>query len=71
MYSSALGVFDLEKADLEDKSSLRAALKDAHTVFGVTNFHELMSKEREIQQGKNLADICKVNPRLLVQLQII
>ncbi|PVH77929.1 NmrA-like family protein [Cadophora sp. DSE1049] len=49
----------LLKADLDDKDSLRAALKDAHTVFAVTNWQEVLNKEREIQQGKNIADIAK------------
>ncbi|KAH8801727.1 hypothetical protein F5884DRAFT_847621 [Xylogone sp. PMI_703] len=34
-------------------------LKDAYAVFSVTNFIELMNKESEIQQGKNVADIAK------------
>jgi len=36
------------------------ALKDAYAVFAVTNFFESFSKEREIQQGKNVADVAKV-----------
>jgi hypothetical protein len=35
-------------------------LKDAYAVFAVTNWEELMNKEREIQQGKNIADVAKV-----------
>jgi hypothetical protein len=35
-------------------------MKGAYAVFSVTNFQELMSKERELQQGKNVADIAKV-----------
>ncbi|MCJ1258052.1 hypothetical protein MMC24_005881 [Lignoscripta atroalba] len=46
-------------ADLEDKSSLRAALKGAYAVFAVTNFWEKMSAEVEFQQGKNIADVSK------------
>ncbi|KAH9215858.1 hypothetical protein DL95DRAFT_363952 [Leptodontidium sp. 2 PMI_412] len=49
----------LSKADLDDKDSLRAALKDAHTVFAVTNWQEVLDKEKEIQQGKNIADVSK------------
>ncbi|KAK0124013.1 hypothetical protein ONS95_009000 [Cadophora gregata] len=49
----------LLKANLDDKESLRAAFKDAHTVFAVTNWQEVLDKEREIQQGKNIADIAK------------
>lgn len=35
-------------------------MKGAYAVFSVTDFQELMSKERELQQGKNVADIAKV-----------
>lgn len=47
------------KGDMDDKESLRLAIKDSHTVFLVTNFWEKCSKEIEVQQGKNVADICK------------
>ncbi|KAL2062732.1 hypothetical protein VTL71DRAFT_5804 [Oculimacula yallundae] len=49
----------LVKADLDDKDSLRAGLKNAHTVFAVTNWQEVLNKEKEIKQGKNIADIAK------------
>ncbi|KAE9364578.1 NAD(P)-binding protein [Stipitochalara longipes BDJ] len=49
----------LVKADLNDKTSLAHALKGAYAVFAVTNWHEIMNKEREIQQGKNVADVAK------------
>ena len=48
------------QADLDDKESLRLVVKDAYAVFAVTNWHEVMNKEREIQQGKNIADVAKV-----------
>jgi NmrA-like family len=48
------------KADLDDKDSLRLALKDAYAVFAVTNWQEVLNKEKEIQQGKNVADVAKV-----------
>jgi hypothetical protein len=48
------------KADLDDKDSLRLALKDVYAVFAVTNWQEVLNKEKEIQQGKNVADVAKV-----------
>ncbi|RHZ52834.1 NmrA/HSCARG family protein [Aspergillus thermomutatus] len=48
------------KADMEDKESLRTALKDAHAVFVVTNFWDTMDPLAETRQGKNVADIAKV-----------
>jgi hypothetical protein len=35
-------------------------MKGAYAVFAVTNFFEFMNKDREIEQGKNIADIAKV-----------
>ncbi|KKY22660.1 putative family transcriptional regulator [Phaeomoniella chlamydospora] len=46
------------QADLSDPTSLRLALKDSHSVFAVTNYWDTMSKENEIQQGKNIVDAC-------------
>ncbi|KAI9870346.1 MAG: hypothetical protein M1830_004352 [Pleopsidium flavum] len=46
-------------ANLDDKSSLRSALKGAYAVFAVTNYWEKMSAEVEVQQGKNVADVAK------------
>ena len=43
-------------ADLNDKSSLRAAVDGAYAVFAVTNYWEKMDKDVEVQQGKNLVD---------------
>ncbi|RHZ65257.1 hypothetical protein CDV55_107198 [Aspergillus turcosus] len=45
------------KADMEDKGSLRMAMKDAHAVFAVTNLWETILAET--RQGKNVADIAK------------
>lgn len=42
-------------ADLDDESSLAAAFRGAHGVFGVTNFPEIGSVEREQQQAVNIA----------------
>ncbi|KAL2810058.1 nmrA family transcriptional regulator [Aspergillus granulosus] len=50
---------ELVKAEMEDKDSIRAALKDAYGVFLVTNMVEHMDPTAETRQGKNVADICK------------
>ncbi|KAI4225524.1 MAG: hypothetical protein L6R36_003830 [Xanthoria steineri] len=50
---------ELVKADLSDKESLKKAIEGSHTVFAVTNYWEYMSKDIEVTQGKNIADICK------------
>jgi len=42
-------------ADLDDEASLIAAFRGAHGVFGVTNYPELASVEREQQQATNMA----------------
>lgn len=43
---------DVVKGDLDDRASLRAALKGVYGVFGVTNYWEHFEKEEE--QGRNL-----------------
>ncbi len=43
-------------ADLDDAASLAAAFKGAHGVFGVTNYPEAASVEREQQQAVNIAE---------------
>jgi uncharacterized protein YbjT (DUF2867 family) len=50
---------EVVKADTLDKDSLRQALNGAHSVFAVTNFWEKATKEAEVTQGKNIADIAK------------
>ena len=50
----------LKQGDVDSKESLRQALKGAYGVFAVTNFWEHMDGEKEEQQGKNVADVCKV-----------
>ncbi|TAQ83308.1 hypothetical protein B7494_g8371 [Chlorociboria aeruginascens] len=50
---------EVVKADLEDKESLRLALKNTYAVFMVTNFWEAMDHIAETRQGKNVADIVK------------
>ncbi|MDH4335132.1 MAG: NmrA family NAD(P)-binding protein, partial [Chloroflexota bacterium] len=42
-------------ADLDDQASLSAAFVGAHGVFGVTNYWELFSVEREQAQAANIA----------------
>ncbi|KAF8472850.1 NMRAL1 protein [Kalaharituber pfeilii] len=44
-------------ADMEDKESLKKALKGAYAVFVVTNYWEHLDAKRETQQGKNVADV--------------
>jgi uncharacterized protein YbjT (DUF2867 family) len=46
-------------ADLDDEASLTAAFAGAHGVFGVTNYPELSSVEREQQQATNIAKAAK------------
>ncbi|XP_078605077.1 nmrA-like family domain-containing protein 1 isoform X1 [Branchiostoma floridae x Branchiostoma japonicum] len=46
-------------ASLDDPSTLGPALRGAHGVFAVTNYWEHMDKEREIKQGKAIADAAK------------
>lgn len=58
---------EVVKADLTDKESLRKAIAGSHSVFAVTNYWESMSKDAEITQGKNIADVCKeVNVQHLI-----
>ncbi|MGC4100745.1 NmrA/HSCARG family protein [Ferruginibacter sp.] len=45
------------KGNLDDKESLKEAMKDCYGVFGVTNFWE--HYQNEYQQGKNLVDAVK------------
>jgi len=42
-------------ADLDDVASLTSAFRGAHGAYGVTNFWEHFSPERELAQAKNLA----------------
>ncbi|XP_035683387.1 nmrA-like family domain-containing protein 1 isoform X2 [Branchiostoma floridae] len=46
-------------ASLDDPSTLGPALQDAHGVFVLTNYWEHMDQEREIKQGKAIADAAK------------
>ncbi|KAM4024982.1 nmrA-like family domain-containing protein 1 isoform 1-T1 [Anomaloglossus baeobatrachus] len=50
---------EVVSADLDDEKSLEAALSGAYGAFLVTNFLEHFSKEKEVTQGKLIADISK------------
>ncbi|NXV72017.1 NMRL1 protein, partial [Atlantisia rogersi] len=50
---------EVVKADQDDEASLELALAGAYGAFIVTNFWEHCSKEKEIAQGKRLADLSK------------
>ena len=50
---------ELVNADMNSRSSVDAAVKDAHTVFLVTNFWETMSRDTEVKQGKIVTDSAK------------
>lgn len=47
------------RADQDDERSLEEALTGAHGAFVVTNFWEHCSKEKEVAQGRRLADLSK------------
>ncbi|TVY44930.1 NmrA-like family domain-containing protein [Lachnellula subtilissima] len=46
-------------ADLNNESSVKAAIKGAYAVFAVTNFWESRSADFEMKQGKAMADAAK------------
>ncbi|XP_078083848.1 nmrA-like family domain-containing protein 1, partial [Mustelus asterias] len=48
---------EIVKADLDNEKSLFDALKNVYGVFLVTNYWECMDIDREVQQGKRVADI--------------
>ncbi|EJD00672.1 NmrA-domain-containing protein [Fomitiporia mediterranea MF3/22] len=47
---------EVVKADLNDVNSLKKAFEGVYGVFGVTNFWEVFSGEKETQHGKALVD---------------
>ncbi|KAJ1194815.1 hypothetical protein NDU88_004101 [Pleurodeles waltl] len=47
------------KGDLDNQKSVEEAMHGAHGVFLVTNFFDSFSKEKEVQQGKMVADVAK------------
>ena len=56
---------EVVKTDMDSKESLEQAISGSYGVFAVTNYWGLFgenqdtAKDREIQQGKNIGDICK------------
>jgi uncharacterized protein YbjT (DUF2867 family) len=54
----SLGV-EVVQADLDDRASLESAFAGAYGVFGVTNFWEHFSPEKEIEQAGNIAAAAK------------
>uniref|UniRef100_A0A8C9UFQ5 NmrA-like family domain-containing protein 1 n=1 Tax=Serinus canaria TaxID=9135 RepID=A0A8C9UFQ5_SERCA len=50
---------EVVKADQDDESSLERSLAGAYGAFIVTNFWEHCSKEKEIEQGRRLAELSK------------
>ena len=52
---------DVVKADLDDVESLKKAFAGAYAVYGVTNFWEHFSAEKETAQAKNIADAAKAS----------
>ena len=49
---------ELVRANLDSLDACKAAVKEAHGVFLVTNFWEHRDEEREFKQGKNVVDAC-------------
>ena len=49
------------KADIDDVESLKKAFAGAYGVYGVTNFWEHFSGEKEKTQAKNIADAANPN----------
>ena len=50
---------EVVRADLDDVESLKKAFAGAHGVYGVTNFWEHFSGEKEKAQAKNIAEAAK------------
>lgn len=50
---------EMVSANMDDPAGLESAISGSYAVFAVTNYWETMSKETELQQGKNVADISK------------
>jgi uncharacterized protein YbjT (DUF2867 family) len=50
---------EVVRADLDDVASLEKAFAGAYGVYGVTNFWEHMSAEKEKAQAKNIADAAR------------
>ncbi|KAF7504824.1 hypothetical protein GJ744_001690 [Endocarpon pusillum] len=50
---------EMVSADMNDTDALRKAISGSSAVFCVTNYWETMSKETEVKQGQNVADVSK------------
>ncbi|XP_069838297.1 nmrA-like family domain-containing protein 1 [Dendropsophus ebraccatus] len=50
---------EVVSADLDNEKSLESALSGVYGAFVVTNFWDHFSKEKEVQQGKVIVDLCK------------
>lgn len=52
---------EMVSATLNDTQALRTAVRGAYGVYGMTNFWDpdVMDKQKEIQQGKNIFEACK------------
>ncbi|CAH3027862.1 unnamed protein product [Porites evermanni] len=50
---------EVVKCDLDDKESVEKAIRGSYGVFLVTNYWEHFSKEKEIEQGKRVIDVCE------------
>jgi len=50
---------EVVKADLDDVESLKKAFAGAYGVYGITNFWEHFSGDKEKEQAKNIADAAK------------
>src|SRR6187399_1629289 len=50
---------EVVQGDLDDVASLTKAFAGAHGVFGITNFWEHFSAEKEKAQAKNIADAAR------------
>jgi uncharacterized protein YbjT (DUF2867 family) len=57
-------VLTIKQADLNNPSTVKAALNGAYGVFAVTNYWESGKPEVEIAQGKAIADAAKVRRSL-------
>ncbi|KAF3937917.1 hypothetical protein ABW19_dt0209828 [Dactylella cylindrospora] len=55
---TAKGV-EMVSGDLESYESVSSVISGSYAVFAVTNYWEQPSKEREVNQGKRIADACK------------
>ncbi|KAJ4126964.1 hypothetical protein NW768_008585 [Fusarium equiseti] len=55
---------EVAQADVDDVESLKAAFRDAHIIFAMTDFWQHMSATREEAQGKSIVDIAAELPHL-------